>query len=147
LLLTEISMRKVLFAAVLALPLGVLAADPQTVVLDVQNMTCELCPITVKKALHKVPGVASTKIDLAKKTATVKFDPEQPNVAALGPGTRGFLARRFEALARERLVGESALPVSRPATMTFVSMTGAENLIDGGRRASRPPRVARPLLR
>ena len=59
-------MRKLLFAALLALPLGVLAADPQTVVLDVQNMTCELCPITVKKALDKVPGVAATKIDLAK---------------------------------------------------------------------------------
>ena len=80
-------MRKVLFAAVLALPLGVLAADPQTVVLDVQNMTCEICPITVKKALDKVPGVASTKIDLAKKTATVKFDPERANVAAMVKAT------------------------------------------------------------
>ncbi len=80
-------MRKLLFAALLALPLGVLAADPQTVVLDVQNMTCELCPITVKKALDKVPGVAATKIDLAKKTATVKFDPERANVAALVKAT------------------------------------------------------------
>jgi len=80
-------MRKLLFAALLALPLCVLAADPQTVVLDVQNMTCELCPITVKKALDKVPGVAATKIDLAKKTATVKFDPERANVAALVKAT------------------------------------------------------------
>jgi len=80
-------MRKLLFAALLALPLGVLAADPQTVVLDVQNMTCELCPITVKKALDKVPGVAATKIDLAKKTATVKFDPERANVAAMVKAT------------------------------------------------------------
>jgi len=76
-------MRRLLFAALLAMPLSVLAADPQTVVLDVQNMTCELCPITVKKALDKVPGVAATKIDLAKRTATVKFDPERVNVAAL----------------------------------------------------------------
>ncbi len=80
-------MRKLLFAALLALPLGVLAADPQTVVLDVQNMTCELCPVTVKKALDKVPGVAATKIDLPKKTATVKFDPERANVAALVKAT------------------------------------------------------------
>jgi len=76
-----------LFAALLAMPLSVLAADPQTVVLDVQNMTCELCPITVKKALDTVPGVASTKIDLTKKTATVKFDPERANVAALVKAT------------------------------------------------------------
>jgi mercuric ion binding protein len=50
-------------------------------------MTCELCPITVKKALDKVPGVAATKIDLTKKTATVKFDPERANVAALVKAT------------------------------------------------------------
>ena len=76
-------MRRLFVAAFLALPLSVLAAEPQTVVLDVQNMTCDLCPITVKKALDKVPGVAATKIDLAKKTATVKFDPDRANVAAL----------------------------------------------------------------
>ena len=76
-------MRRLLLAAALVVPLTVLAAEPQTVVLDVQNMTCELCPITVKKALDKVPGVAGIKIDLAKKTATVKFDPQRANVAAL----------------------------------------------------------------
>ena len=80
-------MRRLLFAALLAMPLSVLAADPQTVVLDVQNMTCELCPITVKKALDKVPGVAATEIDLAKRTATVKFDPERVNVTALVKAT------------------------------------------------------------
>jgi mercuric ion binding protein len=80
-------MRRLLIAALLATPLSVLAEDPQTVVLDVQNMTCELCPITVKKALDKVPGVAATRIDLAKNTATVKFDPERANVAALVKAT------------------------------------------------------------
>jgi periplasmic mercuric ion binding protein len=80
-------MRKLFFAALLATPLSVLAAEPQTVVLDVQNMTCELCPITVKKALDKVPGVAMTKIDLAKKTATVKFDPDRTKVAMLVKAT------------------------------------------------------------
>ena len=80
-------MRRLLLAAVLAMPLTVFAAESQTVVLDVQNMTCELCPITVKKALDKVPGVAATKIDLAKKTATVKFDPERANMAALVKAT------------------------------------------------------------
>jgi len=80
-------MNRLLLAALLVTPLSVLAADPQTVVLDVQNMTCELCPITVKKALDKTPGVASTKIDFDKKTATVKFDPDRANVAALVKAT------------------------------------------------------------
>ncbi len=80
-------MRRLLFAVLVATPLGVLAAEPQTVVLDVQNMTCELCPITVKKALDKVPGVAESRIDFARKTATVKFDPDRANVAALVEAT------------------------------------------------------------
>ena len=80
-------MRKLLLTALLTAPLAVFAAPPQTVVLDVQNMTCELCPITVKSALGKVPGVADTKIDLATKTATVKFDPDKANVAALMKAT------------------------------------------------------------
>jgi periplasmic mercuric ion binding protein len=63
------------------------AAGPQTVVLDVQNMTCELCPITVKQALGKVPGVADAKFDLEKKTARVKFDPDRTNVASLVQAT------------------------------------------------------------
>lgn len=80
-------MRRLFFAALLATPLSVLAADPQTVVLDIQNMTCELCPITVKKALDKVPGVTGTKVDLATKTASVKFDPDRVNVAVLVKAT------------------------------------------------------------
>jgi periplasmic mercuric ion binding protein len=59
------------------------AGVPQTVVLDVQNMTCALCPITVKKSLQQVPGVADAKVDLDKKTATVRFDPDRTSAADL----------------------------------------------------------------
>lgn len=76
-------MRRFLLIALFAAPITALAASAQTVVLDVQNMTCELCPITVTKALGKVSGVSDAKVDLAKKTATVKFDPDKVNVAAL----------------------------------------------------------------
>jgi len=74
-------------AAVLALPLAALAAASQTVVLDVQNMTCELCPITVRKALNKVPGVAAVKVDPGTRTATVNFDPDKADVATLVKAT------------------------------------------------------------
>ena len=80
-------MRNLFIAALLAMPLAVLAAQSQTVVLDIQNMTCEVCPITVEKALEKVPGVAAIKVDFDKKTATVKFDPDKANVAALVKAT------------------------------------------------------------
>jgi mercuric ion binding protein len=77
-------MRRLLLSAVLVLlPLTALAGTPQTVTLSVQNMTCQICPITIRKALEKVPGVADAKIDFDKKIATVTFDPDKTNAAAL----------------------------------------------------------------
>jgi mercuric ion binding protein len=68
-------------------PAASLAATPQTAVLDVQNMTCELCPVTVRKSLEKVQGVSQARIDFAKKTATVMFDADKTNVATLVKAT------------------------------------------------------------
>lgn len=60
-----------------------LAAAPaatQTVTLAVDNMTCAACPITVRKALEKVPGVSRAKVALKTKTATVAYDPTKAKV-------------------------------------------------------------------
>ena len=81
-------MRHSLAALLVALlPLASLAATPQTAVLDVQNMTCNLCPVTVKKSLEKVPGVSQAQIDFEKKTATVKFDADKTSAEALVKAT------------------------------------------------------------
>lgn len=80
-------MRKLLIAALAALPLAVLAATPQTVTLDVKKMTCELCPITVKRSLEKVSGVSAVKVDFDKKTASVTYDPDQAQPEALTKAT------------------------------------------------------------
>jgi mercuric ion binding protein len=77
-------MRKSLATLMVALtPFAALAAPPQTAVLDVQNMTCNLCPVTVKKSLEHVPGVSQARIDFEKKTATVTFDAAKTTAAAL----------------------------------------------------------------
>ena len=73
--------------SVVALPFSLLAGTLQTVTLDVQNMTCAVCPITVKKALERVPGVTDAKVDFDKKTARVSFDPEKTTPAALTKAT------------------------------------------------------------
>ena len=57
------------------------AAVPKQVVLDVQNMTCALCSITIGKALDKVPGVTAKKIDAEAATVTVTFDPDRTSAA------------------------------------------------------------------
>ena len=53
---------------------GAALAASRTVILDVQNMTCAVCPITVKKALEHVSGVQKVTVDYKSKTATVEFD-------------------------------------------------------------------------
>lgn len=63
------------------------AAEPQTAILDVKNMQCQMCSITVKKALQKVPGVEDAKVDLDRKNATVKFDPDKTSLDALTAAT------------------------------------------------------------
>ena len=71
--------------AVAAMP--ALAGAPQAVVLDVKNMTCGLCPITVEASLKRVRGVAEAKANLDTKTATVIFDPDRTTPAALTKAT------------------------------------------------------------
>jgi mercuric ion binding protein len=65
------------------LPFVLVAGTAQPITLDVQNMTCAVCPITVKRALVKVPGVTAANVDFAKKTATITFDPEKASPASL----------------------------------------------------------------
>lgn len=80
-------MRKLLVAALVGLPLAAFAAAWKTVTLDVRNMTCELCPITVRESLENVPGVSAVKVDFARKTATVMYDPDKAQPAALTHAT------------------------------------------------------------
>ena len=63
-------------------------AGPKTVTLAVPGMTCETCPITVKMALNKVPGVTKVTVDFDKKEAVVTFDDAKTTVAALTKATK-----------------------------------------------------------
>lgn len=80
-------MRKLLIAMLAVLSVAALAAAPKTVTLDVQNMTCELCPITVKKSLEKVSGVSVVKVNFNQKTATVTYDPDKAQPESLTRAT------------------------------------------------------------
>jgi periplasmic mercuric ion binding protein len=80
-------MRKLLIAALAVLAFAALAATPETVTLDVKNMTCELCPITVKKSLEKVSGVSVVKVNFDCKTATVTYDPDKAQPESLTRAT------------------------------------------------------------
>jgi len=63
------------------------AGDARTATLDVTKMDCAVCPITVRKALEKVPGVESAKVDFKTRKAVVTFDPTRTSPEALTKAT------------------------------------------------------------
>lgn len=63
-------------------------AATQTVTLSVPGMNCATCPITVKKALSKLPGVSKTDVNLDRHEAKVTFDDAKTNVEALTRATK-----------------------------------------------------------
>ena len=70
-------------------------AETKTVTLDVPSMYCETCPITVKKALSRVPGVSNVTVSFERKDAIVTFDDAKASVDALTKATAnaGFPSR------------------------------------------------------
>lgn len=73
--------RTVLPAAAQSPSQQVAAAETRT--FAIQNMTCALCPVTVKMAMEGVAGVTSVAVDFDAKTATVVFDPSVTNADAI----------------------------------------------------------------
>ena len=79
--------RLFLLSVLAALPFTLFAGTSETVTLDIKNMTCAICPITVKKALEKVAGVTMAKVDFEKETVAVTFDPKKASPTALTKAT------------------------------------------------------------
>jgi periplasmic mercuric ion binding protein len=73
--------------ASLAVAAGAHAAGAHNATLAVANMDCATCPITVRKALERVPGVESAKVDFKTKLAVVAFDPAKTKPEALVKAT------------------------------------------------------------
>ncbi len=78
--------RNVLLIALMAVTPYV-AADTQTVTLNIPKMDCPICPVTVEAALNKVDGVSEVDADLDTRSATVSFDDSRTNVDELTTAT------------------------------------------------------------
>ena len=62
-------------------------AKQQTVLLNVPTMDCATCPITIKAALTKVPGVSKVKVSYEKREAVIVYDDTKTTVADLKQAT------------------------------------------------------------
>ena len=78
-------LRAAILIALLASPTAF--AETKTVTLSVPGMNCDLCPLTIKKAISRVPGVASVEASYEKKQAVVTFDDSKTSVEALMKAT------------------------------------------------------------
>ena len=81
-------MKKLLAAIVLTGVTVPVWAATRTVTLAIPSMHCAMCPVTVKEALSKVPGVRKIEVSLAKKDAIVTFNDSKTTVGALTAATR-----------------------------------------------------------
>lgn len=68
--------------ALLLTTMGATAAE-KTITLNVSDMTCAACPITVKKSLNKVPGVSNVSVSLEKNQAFVTYDDSKTELKTL----------------------------------------------------------------
>lgn len=51
-------------------------AEPKTVALSIEGMTCENCVAGIQQSLNTLPGFQACTIDLETGNATVTFDPD-----------------------------------------------------------------------
>lgn len=63
-------------------PAATATAQKQTT-FAIENMTCAMCPVTVKRAMEGVSGVSEVSIDFEAKTARATYDPHRTNAAAI----------------------------------------------------------------
>ncbi|NJO22555.1 MAG: heavy-metal-associated domain-containing protein [Sphingomonadales bacterium] len=78
------------FATLISLPPAaagtaaiIAAATERTETFAIENMTCALCPITVKTVMEHVDGVKSVTVNFDAKTATVVYDPSIATAEAI----------------------------------------------------------------
>lgn len=71
------------------------AAPPKQVTLEVRNMTCQACSITIKQALGRAEGAIRTEVDTKAGIVTVHFDPQRTTASELARAVSkaGFPAR------------------------------------------------------
>ncbi len=59
------------------------AGPPRTATLEVQQMTCATCPLTVQQVLKRQPGVVEARAEMKTATAQVRLDPAKNTPEAL----------------------------------------------------------------
>ena len=62
---------------------GVLAANAEEVVFNILEMSCDNCKDKITKNIRFEKGMKALAVDVATKTATIKFDPDKTSIEKL----------------------------------------------------------------
>jgi mercuric ion binding protein len=81
-------MRRLLLLLPLLLSASIAGAAERTVTFAVENMTCALCPITVRTAIEQVAGVKDVQVDFESKTAIVVFEDAEASIEEIAEASR-----------------------------------------------------------
>ncbi len=54
----------------------------------IEGMTCTSCVSHITKAIRKIEGIETVKVDLGSDSATVRFDPAETSLAAIAEAIR-----------------------------------------------------------
>lgn len=88
-------MKGLLAAMAMLAAIGASAAEPRTITLEVLNMTCATCPLTVQQVLRRQAGVREAKAEMKSAQARVTFDPalNTPEALARAVTEAGYPAK------------------------------------------------------
>lgn len=75
------------------------SAATKTVTLTIPTMDCPVCPLTVKRALSRVPGVSQVEVSYEQRQTVVMFDDTKADVSTLTESTKnaGYPSTMVEA--------------------------------------------------
>jgi mercuric ion binding protein len=79
--------RRTLVAVALAACMPAALAATRQVTLTVPTMDCATCPVTIRVALLKVPGVSRAQVSYTHRNARITFDDSKTSVAELTRAT------------------------------------------------------------
>ena len=51
---------------------------------SIENMTCKMCDITIRKSMENIDGVIKATVDYDTKTAVVIFNPAKTDIETIG---------------------------------------------------------------
>lgn len=79
--------RRTLAAVLMVACLPAALAGTRQVTLTVPTMDCATCPVTIRVALLKVPGVSRAQVSYTQRNARVTFDDSKTSVSELTRAT------------------------------------------------------------